>query len=152
MAEVSGWLGPITTLIAALGTLPLAAFAQNRGENRVRVSIENSIKTLKEIDGLPLSNNTALVKRLEQRLESDLDALARKIDARNEQKSRNWPSLAAAIFLAALITLPMWFMWRPQVWWTWTIFVGLGIGAAFTVLLGIFALLSQPHAGKPIRT
>jgi hypothetical protein len=60
VADVISWLGPSASFITAVGALPLANLVQNRGEHRVRSSIASSLKTLKELDDLKLSNEIAL--------------------------------------------------------------------------------------------
>ena len=94
MTDVVSWLGPAASVITAVGALPVAGLAQNRGESRVRASITSSIKTIKELDGLNLGNDVTLKQKLEQCLDDDFSALAQIVQARNEQKERNVPSLA----------------------------------------------------------
>jgi hypothetical protein len=89
VADVIPWLGPAASLITAVGALPLANLVQNRGEHRVRSSIASSLKTIKELDDLKLSNEIALRKKLEQSLDDDLSALAHIVQTRNEHKLAN---------------------------------------------------------------
>jgi len=55
----------------------------------VRSSIVSSLKTIKELDDLKLSNEIALRKKLEQGLDDDLSALAHIVQTRNEHKERS---------------------------------------------------------------
>ena len=148
MTDVASWLGPATSLITAVGALPVAGLVQNRGETRIRNSVASTIKTINELDDLKLSNDVALKKKLEQSLEDDLDALAHLITSRNERKERNVPSLAVGLVFAALLTIPLWFMWEPQTWWSWVIFCGLATTAAIMVLGALLAWRKPPPPPK----
>jgi hypothetical protein len=103
--DLASVAGPAASLITALGALPLAALLQNRRETRVRNSIANNIKTINDISGAKLANEQALIITLESGLQSDVSALAKLIEGRNQEKKRNWASLFVAIFLAAIITI-----------------------------------------------
>lgn len=87
--------------------LPLAALLQNRREMRVRNSIANNIKIINDISGAKLANEQALITTFEGGLQSDVSVLAKLIEDRNQEKKRDWASLFVAIFLAAIITIPL---------------------------------------------
>ena len=93
MADVTSWIGPATSLIAAVGALPLAGLVQNRGEARIRNSIASSMKTIKELDDLKLPNDTELKQELQQCLDDDLSSAhaARHVPQRAERAQRPQP-------------------------------------------------------------
>ena len=148
MADVTSWIGPATSLIAAVGALPLAGLVQNRGEARIRNSIASSMKTIKELDDLKLPNDTELKQKLQQCLDDDLSALTQLVTSRNERKERNVPSLAVGFVFGAGLTIPLWFMWEPQKWWTWLIFGTLAFLAAIMFLGALLAWRKPPNPPK----
>lgn len=139
MADISSWLGPLASVITAVGAIPLGRLAVNRRERRVGTSIDSTLKTIKDVDEAGLSETTGMGTTLQGALANDLDALAKLIEERNREKPRNYASLAVSVFPAALITIPMWFLWRPESGLTWTIFITLAVTAGFVILLGGFA-------------
>lgn len=137
--DLASVAGPAASLITALGALPLAALLQNRREMRVRNSIENNIKIINDISGAKLANEQALITTLESGLQSDVSALVKLIESRNQEKKRNWASLFVAIFLAAIITIPLWLLWRPENGWTWALFILLATVATMLLIGGLSA-------------
>jgi hypothetical protein len=96
MTDVTSWIGPATSLIAAVDALPLAGLVQNRGEARIRNSIASSMKTIKELDDLKLPNDTELKQKLQQCLDDDLSALTQLVTSRSERKERTSPASLSA--------------------------------------------------------
>jgi len=130
---------------AAITALPLGRLVQNRQEAKVRASIESGIKIAKDLAEIPLDSKQALTRKIELALENDLDSLNRIIEARNQEKRRNLPSLAVAVFMAGTLTIPLWFLWRPTTPLSWSIFLFLGFAAAILLLVGGFAYFNPPE-------
>lgn len=145
MPDLTSLAGPLASLVAAISALPLGRLAQNRREAKVRTSIEASIKVVKELEGLSIDNKQALNQKIEVALENDLDTLARLVQARNREKRRNWASLAVAVFAAGLLTIPLWFLWKPATTLSWSLFLFCGISAALLLLGGVLACFNPPE-------
>jgi hypothetical protein len=146
MPDFTSVAGPIASLVAAISALPLGKLAQNRQEMKVRASIESSIKVVKELEEITIDNKKVLTQKIEAVLENDLDALNRLIEARNQEKRRNWASLAVAVFISGVLTIPLWFLWQPTTVRSWSIFLFFGITAALFLLLGGFAFFNPPKS------
>jgi hypothetical protein len=141
--DLNSTIGPIAAIITAIGTLPLANLAQRGRENRLRNAIKSNLSTIVELDKAAPGNASLLHEKLEGVLEKQFDSLAQLELETLEKKLRNWPSLAASIILAALVSTPMWFMWMPLQWYTWTVFVALAGIAVLLIVSGINACFSQ---------
>ncbi len=146
MPDFASVAGPIASLVAAISALPLGRLAQNRQEMKVRASIESSIKVAKELEEITINNKKVLTQKIEAALENDLDALNRLVEARNQEKRRNWASLTVAVFISGILTIPLWFLWRPTAVHSWSIFLFFGITAALFLLLGGFAFFNPPKS------
>jgi hypothetical protein len=116
---------------------------------RVRNSIANNIKIISDISGAKLTNEQALITTLVSGLRSDVSALAKLIEGRNQEKKRNWASLFVAIFLAAIITIPLWFLWRPENGWTWAFFILLATVATLLLIGGLGACFTASRKDSP---
>jgi hypothetical protein len=141
-------LGPVAALVTAAGALPLANFAQRGPENRLRAAISSNMRTIDELGKLELANKESLQARLEGILDKQLANLALLEDRRMTEKLRNWPSLAAAVVLAVLITVPMWFMWKPVSAFAWIGFIFLGIFAILILMSGLLACFGKEQNEK----
>lgn len=58
LADTTGVIGTIASLITAAGALPVAALAQARKENRLYVSLTQSCKSLEDVGEEPRSRGT----------------------------------------------------------------------------------------------
>lgn len=149
MTDPAGIIGPLASLIAALGALPFA-LGQNRRISRLHHSISDIVKNIDEIKQASPKNQDILLERFEEMLESQVTQLNRLTKEAGQKKERNWPSLFMGLFCAALFTIPMWFIWHPSNWALWTLFVALGIISALFVIAGIGAWRT-PLPKKPER-
>jgi hypothetical protein len=148
MADVPGWLGSVATIIVAISTPLLANFAQKGREVRIRSSIAENLKTAKELAEVKPANHDDLQSKLEEALASDFVNLAKTIESRNELKRRNWPSLVVGIVSGLLLTIPLWFLWKPTEWWTITTFVGFAAAALLFFLVSGFAWAHPPKGDQ----
>ena len=146
--DLASVAGPTASLITALGALPVGALVQNRREMRVRDWIANNIKTITDIRGAKLANEQLLITTLESGLRSDVSALAKLIEDRNREKKRNWASLFVAIFLGAIITIPLWFLWRPQNGLIWALFILLATVATLLLMGGLGACFAADRKDR----
>jgi hypothetical protein len=137
--------GTATSLVTALGAL-LGASVQNRREARVRASIASNLTMIKELEATQFSIAKELTGELETPMRSDFEALSRLVTARNQVRERNRPSLYVALFMAAVLTTPLWFLWKPTEVWAWALFLGLAFVAGLFVILGVMAWSAGPPA------
>lgn len=135
--------GPIVSVLTALGAVPLAQFAQRGREFRLRRAIEANIKIAAGLGEGQLTNEERLRSKIESILDQQIDALSRLEAGKHAAKLRDYGSLAVGTVFTALVTLPMWFMWRPEQWWSWTIFVVLGLLAFIFLASGLYGCFSQ---------
>lgn len=146
--DLSSVAGPVAAILTALAGLPLGQAALKRREARLREGVQANLATVEKVRGLNFGNADVLLLKLERALEIQLDSLLNLEDTHSTQKKRNWPSLAAGFFLTVLVTTPMWFLWKPQYWYTWTIFVALGVLGALLLMSAFMALNSEPRSKK----
>jgi hypothetical protein len=100
----------------------------------VRNSIANDIRAINDIRSAKLANEQALVATPKSGLQSDVSALAKLIEDRNREKKRNGASLLVTIFLSAIATIPLWFLWRPENGWIWALFILLATVATLLLI------------------
>lgn len=145
--DIGAVVGPVTSLVTALGAL-LGASIQNRREARVRASIASNLAAIKDLEPLQVSIKSELAMSLESAMRSDCEALERLIKDRNTIRERNRPSLFVALFMAAVLTTPLWFLWKPAGFWAWVLFLGLAFAAVLFVILGLMAWSAGPTQAK----
>ncbi|WP_148311646.1 hypothetical protein [Amycolatopsis japonica] len=146
--DFSTLTGPVATVVAALAGL----VAARRRENRLRSSIQANLSSIEKLRELKLDSEKLLVGKFEAALSIQIDSLLGMEEAHARGKQRNWPSLAAAFLLAAIVSTPMWLMWRPQVWYAWTLFVALGAFSIMLIMSGLMAWRKGPDEGKAVRS
>jgi hypothetical protein len=144
--DVGAIAGTATSLVTALGAL-LGASLQNRREARVRASIASNLTMIKELEATQFPITKELTGELETTMRSDFEALSRLVTARNQVRERNRPSLYVGLFMAAVLTTPLWFLWKPTEVWAWALFLGLAFVAGLFVILGVMAWSAGPPGG-----
>ncbi|WP_275293186.1 hypothetical protein [Amycolatopsis sp. La24] len=146
--DLSSLTGPAATLIAALAGLPLGQVAVRRRESRLRDGVQSNLSTIEKLREIDPGNVELLIGKIEQALVIQMDGLLSLEEVHAKEKKRNWPSLAAAFFLAALVSTPMWFLWMPARWYTWLLFIGLAVFALLLILSGFGAWSAGPPGKK----
>jgi hypothetical protein len=146
--DLNAVVGPTVSLITALAALPLAKLAERGKENRLRKSIAANLTTISEIESANPTNKTNLIAQIEGILGRQMNALSRIEDTHLQEKRRNWATLAAAFFLTAVLTVPLWFMWQPRNGLTWTIFIVITLVAVLILIGGINACFN-PDLNRP---
>lgn len=141
--DISSIAGPAATLLTALVGLPLGQAALRRRETRLRDGIQANLGTIQKLRELKLNNGDSLNSALEQTLAIQVDNLLKIEQLYSKEKKRNWASLTMAFLLAAVFTTPLWFMWKPEHWYTWTIFVTLAVVALMLLVGGVGAWSTQ---------
>ena len=139
MPEIGSLAGIIGSIVAAIGALPLANFSQERREKGLHDSFNMTSKTLEEAHRVSPSNKTAIAESLERTLLLQAEAIERSARKRTAEKIRNAPSLAAGVTVAAILSIPIWIIGLPDVWWERAI---TGVLAAIVILLVVVSFFA----------
>lgn len=136
MADATEVVSSVVGTVLAAAVPLVATRLQGRRDARIRASIRSNVDLIEYVTKANPDDPAA--DWLRAHVKSQILALIQN-EQGYAQRRREWGTVFFGVFFALPLAVPLFFLWRPEHWWSWTIFVILAAVMVTLLVVGIGA-------------